>query len=251
MNDPHVEILSYDFVSLDERNDFTATVPWSGDLGDFECRLEAGQLQAVPRAHYYDAASARQELEPHLRAWELVADMERGLPISFRFSGAEVVDRQPTPGSASVAAQLAEAGAAADSLTISVGHSAYPAPRPRPLALSPLVQELRGLVQDLRTGHRMLVIANLILSGLEFEYGGRTRAASAIGVSLLVLRTLGRLAARNDPAERRKVEGPIDPLTEAEKQWIQAVLPRLVLQVAEAAAGSQPSTLTMADLPPL
>lgn len=251
VNDPHVEMLSYDFVSLDERNDFSAAVPWSGDLGYFDCRLEKGQFKAIPQRHYSDAASARQELEPHLRGWELVADIESGLRISFRFSGARIVDRQPVPGSVTVAAQAAEAVGSVESATIRVGHSAYPTPPPRPLALSPLVQELRGLLQDLRTGHRMLVIANLILSSVEFEYGGKKRAESAIAVSGPVLRTLGRLAARNDPAERRKVDGPIVPLTLAEKHWIEAVLPKLVLQVAEATAGSQPPMLTMADLPPL
>ena len=71
MNNRHVETLSYDFVSLDERDDFTAAAPWSGDVGDFECRLEAAQLQAGPRRHYSDAATARRELEPYLRAWAL------------------------------------------------------------------------------------------------------------------------------------------------------------------------------------
>jgi hypothetical protein len=177
--------------------------------------------------------------------------MKGGLRIAFRFSGAKVVDRHLTPGSVCVAAQVAEAVGSVDSVTVRVGHSVYPAPPPRPLILSPLVQELRSLLQDLRAGHRLLVIANLILMGLEFEYGGKKKVESAINVSLHVLSTLGRLAARNDPAERRKVEGPIAPLTDAEKQWIKAVLPRLVLQAAGATAGALPSKLTMADLPPL
>jgi hypothetical protein len=251
VNDPHVEMISYDFVSLNERDDFTAAVPWSGVLDNFECRLDKGQLQAVPQKHYSDAVSARQELERHLREWELVADINLALHISFRFSGARVVDRRPIPGSVNVAVQAAEAAAGFDSVTVRIGHSAYPTPPVRSLVLSPLVQELRGLLHDLRTGQRMLVIANLILSGVEYEYGGKQRTSSMIAVSLPVLRTLGRLAAKNDPAERRKVEGPITPLIQDEKQWIQAVLPRLVLQVAEVAAGSQPPMLTMADFPPL
>ena len=251
MNDPHVEMISYDFVSLNERDDFTAAVPWSGVLGDFECRLDKGQLQAVPQKHYSDAVPARQALEGHLREWELVADISLALQISFRFSGARVVDRQPMPGSVNVAVQAVEAAASFESVSVTIGHSAYPSPPVRPLALSPLVQELRRLLHDLRTGQRVLVIANLILAGVEYEYGGKRRTSSAIAVSLPVLRTLGRLAAKNDPAERRKVEGPIAPLTQNEKQWIQAVLPRLVLQVAEVAAGSQPPVLTMADFPPL
>jgi hypothetical protein len=244
-------MLSYDFVSLDERNDFTAAVPWSGDLGSFECRLEEGQLLAVPQSHYSGTDSARQELEPHLRAWELAADMVHGLRISFRFSSARVVDRRPTAGSATLAVEALDAGAAFDEVKVTIGHSAYPAPPARPLVESPLVQALRRLVHDLRAGQRMLVIANLLLSGLEWEYRGKDRAAAAISVAPRILKKLGHLAVKNDPAERRKVEGLVAPLTEAEKHWIRAVLPELVLRTAEAAAGTQGPMLTMADLPPL
>jgi hypothetical protein len=53
----------------------------------------------------------------------------------------------------------------------------------------------------------MLVIAYLILTRLEFKYGDRRSAASALNVEPLVLSTLGRLSVKNDPAERRKVKG--------------------------------------------
>jgi hypothetical protein len=136
-------------------------------------------------------------------------------------------------------------------VTVTVGHSTYPAPATRPLAVSSLVNELLGWIRDLRAGHRMLVIANLILTRLEFEYGDRRQAAAALDVEFAVLGTVGRLSAKNDPVERRKVEGAADPLTEAERQWIRAVLPKLVLQAATVEAGAQPPRLTMAGLPPL
>jgi hypothetical protein len=58
----------------------------------------------------------------------------------------------------------------------------------------------------------------------------------------------------NDPDERRNVRRrrPVEQLTEAERQWLLAALPRLALQVAEVeAAGSAPTQLTMRDLPSL
>jgi hypothetical protein len=134
-----------------------------------------------------------------------------------------------------------------------VGHSSYPAPSPTLLAASTLVEELLGWVRDLRERrHPMLVTANLFLTRLLFEYGGLNRAAAALNVTPQVLRKLGELSAKNDPDERRKVKGPVVRLTEAERRWIDAVLPRLAVHVAEIAAGSDPPQLTMADpdLPP-
>jgi len=251
VNDPHVEVLSYEFTSLDESHDFSAARPWSGRLGDFECQLEAGHLEAGPDRHFASEASARQEIEPHLRGWELRAELQDQLRLRFRFSSARVVDRQPTAGSVSVAAAAAEAAAVAEAANVAVGHSSYPAPPAERLAASPLVNELLGWVRDLRAGHRMLVIAYLILTRLEFEYGDRRQAASALNVESAVLSTLGKLSVKNDPAERRKVKGSVGPLTEAEKQWIQVVLPRLVFQAAMVAGNVQPSRLTMVDLPPV
>jgi hypothetical protein len=82
---------------------------------------------------------------------------------------------------------------------------------------------------------------------------GRARAAAALNVSEPVLQKLGGLAARNDPLHRRKVKGPPQLLTEAERRWIMAVLPRLTRRVAEIEAGSNPPQLNMGDpgLPPL
>ncbi len=251
MNDPHVEMLNYEFISLQENHDFTNASPWSGRLGYFQCRLEGGRLETVPNKHFASEASARQELEPYLRAWELRAELQDELRVCFRFSSARVVERQPTDGSVAVAVAAAEAAGAAEAATVTIGHSAYPAPSAVPLAASSLVNELLGWVRDLRAGYRMLVVAYLVLTRLEFEYADRGSAGTALNAHPLVLSTLGKLSVKNDPAERRKVKGAIAPLTESEKKWIRAVLPRLVLQAATAVTGAQPSGLTMADLPPL
>ncbi len=136
--------------------------------------------------------------------------------------------------------------------TVKVGHAEYPRPPLRDLATSALVEELLQWVRDLREGRqRMLVLAYLFFTRLAYEYGDEVRAAADLNVSRKVLVTLRKLAAKNDPSERRKVEGPIQPLSEAERQCILAAPPRLTRQVSEIDAGSQPIKLTMADLPSL
>jgi hypothetical protein len=57
--------------------------------------------------------------------------------------------------------------------------------------------------------------------------------------------TLRKLAAKNDPSERRKVAGPIQRLTDAERDWITAALPRITRQVAEIEAASSAPKLNL------
>jgi len=250
VNDPHVEALTYDLVPVDERYDFSSAVPWNGRLGSWECRLEAARLEAVPSEHYADEGAARQGLESHLRAWELSAELEQGVRFRFRFSVARVIDRQSIPGVVDLAATVVGKSGMTGQLTIVHRLSAYPPPSAKQLVSSALVEELLGWVRELREGRgRKLVIAYLVLTRLEYEFGGRKSAASTLRVSMRILDRLGELSEKNDPAERRKVKGPIASLSDAERRWIDAVVPKLVLQTA--AMGSQPSMLTMADLPPL
>jgi hypothetical protein len=100
-------------------------------------------MEARPRADYTSADAARQALERHLRAWELWAELTNSIRVQFRYKSAQVVDRQSTPDSISVAAhtELAEVAMSKE------------------LATSPPVEELLGWVRDLREGRqRMLVL---------------------------------------------------------------------------------------------
>ena len=213
-------------------------------------------MEARPRAHYANVDAARQALERHLRAWELWSELNNIIRVEFRYESAQVVDRQSTPDSVSVAAhaEAAEAVMVANDATVKLGHGEYPPPPSVALVTSPLVEELLGWVRDLREGRqRMLVLTYLFFTRLKYEYNDAVHAAAALNVSRTVLVTLRKLAAKNDPSERRKVEGPIQRLTEAERGWITAALPRLTQQVAEIEAGSSAPKLNMGppDLPRL
>jgi hypothetical protein len=257
---PRVKRLSFTFHSLDDRHEFSRAVAWEGELGGFRCRLRDGILEAWPSAEYADVKTTPLALEPHLRVWELWLELDSNLRTEFRYASAQVVGTQSTPstpgsGAIDLHVEFAETGQAVDNLILTVGHSEYPPPPPRQLVISPLVEELLGWVRELREGRqRMLVLAYLFLTMLTYEYGGKRAAAKAINVSANVLETLGRLSHKNDPTERRKVMGrEVESLTEAERGWIEAALPRLTLQIAEIEAGSSPPKLSMGfpDLPPL
>jgi hypothetical protein len=256
VKNPRVERLNYEFRSLEARHDFSQAAAWEGDLGDFRCHLDQGNLKARPRAHYTNVDAARQVLERYLRAWELWSELNNIIRVEFRYKSAQVVDRQPTPDSVSVVAhaETSELVVVANDATVKLGHGEYPSPPSKDLVASPLVEELLGWVRDLREGRqRMLVLTYLFFTRLKYEYKDEVNAAAALKVSRKILATLRKLAAKNDPSERRKVEGPIQRLTEAERGWITAALPRLTQQVAEIEAGSIPPKLNMGppDLPRL
>jgi hypothetical protein len=146
VRNPRLERLSYEFRSLEERHDFSRAAAWQGNLGEFRCRLDQGTLEARPQAHYSSADAARQALEHHLRAWELWAELTNSIRVQFQYKSAQVVDRQSTPDSTSVAAhaELAEVAIAANNATVRLGHGQYPSPPSKELATSPLVEELLG-----------------------------------------------------------------------------------------------------------
>jgi len=130
MKNARVERLNYEFRSLEDRHDFSQAAAWEGDLGDFRCRLDKGTLEARPRAHYANVDAARQALERHLRAWELWSELNNIIRVEFRYKSAQVVDRQSTPDSVSVAvhAEAAEAVMVANDATVKLGHGEYPPP---------------------------------------------------------------------------------------------------------------------------
>jgi hypothetical protein len=242
-----VDVLIYAFFSMDERHDFSRAAARDVNLGGFNCYLERGTLVARPEGHYPDVERAREALDPHLRAWELRAELEDAIRIEFRFDWAQ--------GAFGTQVALQSAVGVTDKLTVVEEHRSYPPPSPKALEASAVVEDLLGWVRDLR-GRRqpMLVLAYLFLTRLEFDYDDRAEAAAALNVSQPVLNVLGRLSEKNDPDERRKVKRrrPVERLTEAERQWLLAALPRLALQVSEVeAAGSAPTQLTMRDLPSL
>jgi hypothetical protein len=53
----------------------------------------------------------------------------------------------------------------------------------------------------------MLVLAYLFVTRLTYEYNSEAAAAAALKVSRQFLVTLRKLAAKNNPSERRKVRG--------------------------------------------
>jgi hypothetical protein len=242
---PRVVSIEYRFRPESDVHDYSKAPPWTGPLGDFDARLDDGVLTAIPTVDFLSADDARASIEPHLAAWRLNADLAQGVVVAFDFERADVV----TPGVNTGTFLAARAGFAGVG-TVRIEHDDYPTPAMTPLATSPLVGDLVRLLHDIRArGPYLLATANLLLTRIEYEFGGKPGAARALRVSGNVLDALGRLSVVNDPRFRRKVEGDERALTDAELLWIDEAARRVVGQVAQTAASGSPTRVTMGDLP--
>jgi hypothetical protein len=217
--------------------------PLTGIVGPFNITMYADLLNAKPAGDYDDVESARKALEPLLRDWEIEWDVRFHLRLSFDIASWQMIDVKT--GKISSYDRVAASG------DFSLSLSPYPPVPSGILRDSPLGREVRARWHNVSDGReRILVCAYWILTRIEREFGSRQKAANTLGVSAVVLETIGKLAAKNDPAHGRKVKGPVEKLTAAELAWLRAVLDRVTTRVVEARSGcANLKRLTMSDFP--
>src|SRR5271156_2777707 len=129
MNDPHAVALYYTVKHADNV-DYERAVALEYDVQPgFTVRIEKGRVEITMKSHHATAQDARDEVDPFLRVWELTAALQfRPLEFEFIYDHADIIDRQPTPGTFSLAAVATVA--AVESLKVHVGRSKYPDPPP-------------------------------------------------------------------------------------------------------------------------
>lgn len=250
-----VASLTYTVTWLDDRrrvsDDASAIeVPIRG----FDCRLTGGSLTAVPGDEYADPDSARDVLEPGLRAWEAQSEIVENLPFRFRFSGSstETVVQDGNPGPNRIAVMVESASAVE---ALSVMRDSFPAPDPAICVEGPVTSSLRSRWRSMEAGHEPLTsCAYWLLTRIEREFGPRRdEAARELQVDLKVLKRVGELTSVSDPDHGRKVgadQGKDHVLTEGEIGWLRAAGKLLIRRVLEHEAGARNlSFLTMNDLP--
>jgi hypothetical protein len=264
MTDPHVVSLTYR-IDKAETVDFDRAPPLPPiDRGAFRVTIDAYKAKVEMVDHFASVDEAKRAVQPFLRAWELNADL-RAPYEEFRFvyEMAEVVDREtqgpvlaPATGTVLITGYPPE-------LRVSQGE--WPAP-PQELAISPDVEVIWRRWLGLREKQeKLLPAAYWALTILEAAPGvampakprrspKRRQAAQFFNIDLKVLDKIGELTTtRGGEDEARKAEGRAAPLSQAERQWLEAVFPILVQRVAEQAyhGGPPPNPLTMSDLPKL
>lgn len=235
---PRVVRLVY-VVAHSERWGYNADASLEGSLGDFDYRIANGRATFTPRSRFAAEDVAREALEPLLAAWELSALLQRGAgALSFIFESCQVQARAPQLGVVDLT------GTAVLTLTTHLAAvtimGEYPKPSPA-VAVDVLVEFLRTrferlLADDLYTFHGVAMQTAVITHlGNGEGKGPAARAAAALAIHPDVLTQLSdTLADRGSVEEVRKVAKGYtgQPLTDAEKRWLHAILRQLLERAA-------------------
>jgi hypothetical protein len=222
-------------------------------LGDFECRIESGQLVARPLVHYATAEEAKGSLVPLLEDWKAELELGHGRQIAFTQPQVQMVDRNPSGGGYR-GVELTDVVYLQD-VPKRIESSTWPSPPAGKIRNTPFVELLRTRRLELIEGHGNLsALAYWLVTTVGQHFGGSEKAASdALGVSRHVLEMIRQLSSRNDPQHGRKASsGAPKPLTPAELGWLRAAFDAVLVRAAEADSRTEARPLiTMADLPSL
>ncbi len=259
MNDPHVESLSFHFISEDPNDTFDETEPLIMSLGTFEVDLQNGKLTVRPQEHFANEESAKVAFEPLLHSWEITALLhEKRYRIRFKYDNAHVIDRNPSPPPSGTVVGLATLTlegrlSAIGTLVASRNNKEYPNPDPS-FQTSTLTDELIFRYKRYLDGRELLTtMANWVETRLRKEYGNRSDVAKALNIHEEVLRNIGKFCATNDPLYGRKAQGKgPEKLTSAHRMWLDKVIPLLILRVGKVNDGLETHPqITLKDLPQL
>jgi len=258
MRDPHVVALRYRLVPT-ETISFDQPPTVERDTEAFQIRLADNIVTFEMLEHHASEESARERVEPYLRAWEILDALDKGRPeMSFEFEWADVIDRDPLPPGVGqvIHAKAAMAAAGALDATLHFTRSQYPEPPDR-FVLSDDVKVMWGRYNAYLNGEERLdAMAYACLSKLEERAGRREQAAKQYNISSKVLNELGRLTTEvGDEQTARKYRGRKErrSYTRAEQTWIKAALRAVIRRAGQWAYDSEAQwpKLTMNDLPKL
>jgi hypothetical protein len=257
MDYPHVKKLYYRVISPEE-TDYDKASPISGETYDFKWTLSKDQLTIDMKAHRTTEREAREIVEEYLKGWEVTAGLLHGPDsLAFRFSSSIILDRSPNDTydrNTVLTVDPSETILLSDESKLHVSHGKFPDP-PQNFKASPEVEMMFFRYKMYRDGRESLLnMAYWCLTVMEYTAGGRPEASDQYRVDQRVLRKLGVLcSSRGDVYEARKRKGNtgITPLKPAEREWIRAVVKRLILRVGEYAYDpvAKLPLITMSDFP--
>ena len=240
MNDPHVVALNYR-IEHSSSVDYDNAAPLDHSEEAFDIHVEGNKVRFVMKRHYATESEAVEAVKDYIRAWERLAALQKG-PNEFTlaFAGAEIKDRNPTPGIVQARAMFSSCVGVVDELTIHVSRAAYPQPPSRRLEFSPDIDSMYHRYIGYRTGREPLPsMAYFCLTVLENSVPARKDrrrvAARHYGIDYGVLSKIGRLCANKGGAEARKSKGVDEDLSEQERQFLEEAVKEIIIRAAEVA----------------
>lgn len=257
MNAPHVEKLFYRVI-IPEHIDYNHAPPISGETDDFKWGLKKDQLLIEMKTHCTTENDAKEIVDEYLKGWEITAGLLNGPEsLVFKFDRSVIVN-QPSSyekdENAGIYDESLEAILLVSEATSHVSYDRFPSLSVY-FKASPEVEMMFMRYKLYREGRETLLgMAYWCFTVLEYSAGGRTEAADQYVVDYRVLRKLGELCCnRGDIGGARKLKGNagMTPLKPAEREWIRAVVKKLILRVGEYAYDpvAKLPMITMSDFP--
>jgi hypothetical protein len=257
MNDPHVEKLFYKVIVSDD-TDYDKAPPISGETQDFKWQLSKDQLAVEMKIPCATESEAKEVVDEYLKGWRVTTGLlHRPGNLSFKFSSSILVNRPLNNGgyrTESFGSDSSEIILLSDEIKEHTSYESFAAP-PEKFKVSPEVEMMFFRYRLYREGRETLrSMAYWCLKVMEFSAGGRHEASEQYGVDFRVLRKLMELCWTKgdvDHARQMKSNTGITLLKTAEREWIRAVVKRLILRVGEYAydPGAKLQLLIMADFP--
>jgi hypothetical protein len=265
LQEQYVESLTYQ-VKYSELITYADPPPLDVDAGTWTGRLENMMLTCQLKARHRSVDDARREVESYLHAWEIDAGIRQGRgSMGFVYKSASTINLPPSDGaSTGIPAAVSEKFRVNVTYTLDITPvtlRSYPSP-PEGFKVSPDVETLWMRYEGYSDGKEPLeTMGYFCLTLIEQMYGygngKRETAARTLNVESEVFERLGELTStRGSMTTARKApqQGQWQPLTGAERRWIEAVVGRLILRLGEYAGRDDPDTLVkvgMKDFPPL
>ena len=256
MNDPHVVALNYK-IEHHSSVDYDKACPLDHSEDAFKIHVERNNVRFAMKRHYATKSEALEAVEGYIHAWEHLAALQYG-PNEFKlvFDGAEIEDRDPTPGVVYASAKPIRVKVSVSEPTGHVSRGAYPRPPSTRMEFSPDVK----LMFDRYVGYRarrgyLADMANFCLTILEksvhAKKESRKAAANHYGIEFKVLKEIGRLCAFKGGAEARKAQGIDQDLSGQERQFLEEAVKAIIRRAAEVAADPNGSrdTIMLSDFP--
>lgn len=261
MRDPHVEYLLYDLEFGDDA-ELRNPPPADFDTPLGRVHIEDGAATIYPTDHYPSAVSAREVIDPLLRAWEIDYALGGRSTITFRCRDSRIIDRNPPlpiKDGKQVAVELEgqTAQIANGELTPVVRYpvTAYPLP-PQLFGWTPDVETLWARYQGYLKGREPAqgmgyFCLTLVEAKVPKGKKRRKRAAEQLQIDKAILDTLGELTAERGGPDTARKAGEWLPLSPAEIEWIKHAVKLIIRRVGDVVPDKAFDKITMADLPSL
>jgi hypothetical protein len=203
---------------------------------------------------------AKKVVDEYLKGWEVTTGLlHRPGNLSFKFSSSILVNRALDDGryrSKVTETDSSEILMLSDEIKEHTCYESFPAP-PEKFKVSLEVEMMFFRYKLYREGRETLrSMAYWCLKVMEYSAGGRHEASEQYELDFKVLRKLTELCwIKGDVDQTKLMKGKtgITPLKPDERDWIRAVVKRLILRAGEYAYDpiSKLQMLTMADFPSL